>query len=447
MSENLKHLFMQKKSILILGSGAREAAFAYQFANDGSYHVYVAPGNCLIGTLPNTELVPLSPTIENFQKLVNFVVENDIRIVLPGPEDPLCNGLKDFFRRDKRVGQKYIKVIGPTMGAAKLESSKWWAKEFMQRHNIPTAKAKLFTSKNQKTAIAYIKKHTLPIVLKADGLCGGKGVSICHTHEEAVSEFETMINGKFSTASRQVLVEEFMDGIEVSVFALVSNGRYIMLPEAKDYKRLCNDDEGPNTGGMGAVSPVPFMTQQLRDKIDAKIIKPTIDGMFHESEPYCGFLYAGLMVVNGEPFVVEYNCRMGDPEASVVLNQIDGQFVNLIEHAAMGTLYKVKLKPSETVSVAVVLASDGYPEKPNIDQKITTIDMDLLYMVEAGKVLPAAIRQTDHNNFKTTGGRVCVMVGKGITFERARGDAYELVRKFEFYGKHCRTDIGNDIYK
>lgn len=444
---------MQKKSILILGSGAREAAFAYQFANDGNYHVYVAPGNCLIGTLPNTELVPLTPTIENFQKLVNFAVDKNVSIILPGPEDPLCNGFKDFVRKDKRAREKYIKVIGPTRAAAKLESSKWWAKEFMQRHNIPTAKAKLFTKSDDvrkntvQEGIEYLKdKATLPVVLKADGLCGGKGVVICESIPKAISEYKQMINGRFNQASASVLIEEFMDGVEVSVFALVSNGRYTLLPEAKDYKRLNNGDEGPNTGGMGAVSPVPFFTHELRRKVEEKIIKPTLNGMFHESEPYCGFLYVGLMVVNGEPFVVEYNCRMGDPETAVVLDRIDGQFVRLIEHAAMGTLQKIKIVPTNTVSVAVVLASEGYPEKPKVDQKITPVRIDLLRMVETGKILPAAIRETDHHNWKTTGGRVCVCVGTGVTFSRAQAFAYNLAGSLEFYGKHCRNDIGNDMH-
>ncbi len=428
--------------VLILGGGGREFQMASSFSNQG-HEVYVAPGNDWMQRLPNVQIAPIPLKIENFSKIIDLVINLEIKLIIVGPEDPLCDGFTDYVTNDKNCIEANVRVIGPTKNAARLEGSKWWAKMFMQNAKIPTASARLFNADEIRDSLGYIKDHELPIVLKADGLCAGKGVSVCDTTEEAISEFKRMINGAFGNASAKVLVEDYLEGIEVSVFALIDdNGDYVILPEAKDYKQLLDGNNGPNTGGMGAISPVPFFDDILRNKVEEKILKPTITGMINLGIPYTGFLYMGLMIVKGEPYVIEYNCRMGDPETISVIDRIFDQFPELIIAASENRLKDFDLEPMDYTSIAVVLASEGYPENP-IKGKEITINQNL-FVHNFRNIVGAGVKMEGIKHF-TNGGRVCTLVCRGGSLEFAYQKVYGMIEQINFEGMQYRSDIGADL--
>ena len=343
--------------ILLLGSGGREHALAWKINQSvWANPLYIAPGNP--GTAQCGKNVSLD--IQDFDAIKKFCIDEKIEMVVVGPEEPLVNGLYDYFKGDEELAKIYF--IGPSKKGAQLEGSKAFAKAFMERHKIPTANYREFDSSNFEEGVHYVNEHPLPVVLKADGLAAGKGVIICQSHVEAVSEFELMIQHlKFGEASKKVVVEEFLDGIELSVFVITDGKNYLLLPEAKDYKRIGEGDTGLNTGGMGAVSPVPFATPGFMYKVEERIIKPTINGLDKEEIEYTGFLFFGLISVNGEPFVIEYNCRMGDPETEVVIPRLETDLVGLFVAATQKELDTVKLRVDERCAVTVMAVSGGYP--------------------------------------------------------------------------------------
>jgi phosphoribosylamine--glycine ligase len=358
-------------------------------------------------------------------------------MVVVGPEEPLVNGLCDFFKSDEELAKIYF--VGPSQQGALLEGSKAFAKAFMQRHNIPTAGYKEFTSENYEEGVKYLQGHTLPIVLKADGLAAGKGVVICYNHVEAIAEFELMIQqSKFGAASRKVVVEEFLDGIEVSVFALTDGQHYILFPEAKDYKRIGEKDTGLNTGGMGAVSPVPFATPSFMQKAEERIIKPTINGLFEEKIDYKGFVFFGLISVNGDPFVIEYNCRMGDPETEVVIPRLENDIVGLFVAAFNGELDKVTVRVDPRAAVTVMAVSKGYPLAFEKGFEITGLDEKF---GKASLVFQAGTKE-ENNKIVTSGGRVLCVTSYGENIEEAVNTSLDMLSYIEYEGMYYRNDIG-----
>src|SRR6185369_11610778 len=343
--------------ILLLGSGAREHALAWKINQSvWTNPLYVAPGNP--GTAQCGNNVPID--ISDFEAIKKFCISEKIEMVVVGPEEPLVNGLHDFFKADEKLNDIYF--IGPSKNGAQLEGSKAFAKAFMKRHNIPTASYREFDASNFEEGVNYVKEHSLPVVLKADGLAAGKGVVVCQTHVEAVAEMELMLHQeKFGEASKRVVVEEFLEGIELSVFAITDGKNYLLLPEAKDYKQIGEGNTGLNTGGMGAVSPVPFATPSFMRKVEEKVVKPTIDGIYKEGIEYVGFLFFGLMNVNGEPYVIEYNCRLGDPETEVIMPRLETDLVGLMIAATQQQLDTVQVRVDERAAVTVMTSSFGYP--------------------------------------------------------------------------------------
>ncbi len=424
-------------NILILGSGGREHALAWKIAESKKVEqVFIAPGNA--GTKSVGTNIPIDAN--NFEGIKMAVIENDIDIVVVGPEVPLVNGIHDFFLADKLL--KNTPVIGPVKAGAILEGSKDFSKKFMQKFNIPTADYKTFNSSNISEGFEYLEQLNPPYVLKADGLAAGKGVLIIDNISDAKKELQEMIeNGKFGDASAKVVIEEFLSGIELSVFVLTDGDSYILLPMAKDYKRIGEGDTGPNTGGMGSVSPVPFVDKPFKEKIEKRIIQPTINGLKAEGIPYKGFIFFGLIKVNDDPYVIEYNCRMGDPEAESVIPRIKTDFVDLLEHVANNTLHEATVEFDTRTAVSVILVSKGYPGKYEKGKIITGIgSVNNCVLFHAG-----TSTDIERESIKTNGGRVIAVTAYGENMETALETAYENAEIIKFDGKTFRTDIGFDL--
>ena len=422
-------------NILVLGSGGREHAISWKISqSEKCSNLYIAPGNAGTGLVGNN----LSVNINDFKEVKLNVIEKSIDLVIVGPEEPLVRGIVDFFKSDDEL--KHVKIFGPSSEGSKLEGSKDFSKEFMFRNNIPCAKSKTFNKNNLSEGISFLEKINPPYVLKADGLAAGKGVLILDDLEEAKTELSKMIlDEKFGDASKNVLIEEYLDGIEVSVFAITDGHNYIILPEAKDYKRIGEGDTGLNTGGMGAVSPVDFADKEFMKKVEDSVIRRTVNGIKKEKLDYKGFIFAGLMNVNGEPYVIEYNVRMGDPETQVVLPRIKNDFLEIMLAIENQTLDKINLKINPDHFSNVVLASKGYPEKYEKGFDITGLNN-----VKDSIIFQAGTSLTE-NKTTTNGGRVLSVVSRDKTFQTALKKSYGNIEKINFEGKTFRKDIGFDL--
>lgn len=424
-------------NILLLGSGGREHALAWKISQSSHCsQLFIAPGNP--GTAQCGTNVPIG--VNDFETLGEFCKEHNIKMMVVGPEDPLVNGVYDYFKADQSLS--HIIVVGPSAEGAQLEGSKAFAKAFMARHNIPTASYKEFSKENYEEGVAYLKAHPLPIVLKADGLAAGKGVVIAQSTDEALENFEEMIqSARFGKASERVVVESFLSGVELSVFALTDGEKYVLLPEAKDYKRIGEGDTGPNTGGMGAVSPVPFADNIFMEKVIEKVVKPTINGLSKEGLVYHGFVFFGLIKVDGEPFVIEYNCRMGDPETEVVMPRLKSDLVEMILAMEEGRLDQIKVEQEEKSAVTVVLVSGGYPgdfQKGKVIQGLEAANAD------GTLVFHASIKQ-EGDKLLSNGGRVAAITSYGNNIQDAVGKSLEKIAAIEFEGMAFRSDIGYEF--
>ena len=422
-------------NILILGSGGREHTLAWkikQSANLGQ--LFVAPGNA--GTASIATNLPVG--VNDFAEIKKSVLGKKIDLVLVGPEDPLVNGIHDFFLEDEEL--MHIPVIGPQKAAAELEGSKEFAKQFMMRHEIPTAAYQSFTSENLDAGFSFLESLKPPYVLKADGLAAGKGVVILENLEQAKKELKAMlVDAKFGEASTTVVIEEFLDGIELSVFVLTDGKGYKILPTAKDYKRIGEGDTGLNTGGMGAISPVPFADDKFMEKIHQRIVKPTVEGLQKDNLPYKGFIFIGLIKVGDDPKVIEYNVRMGDPETEVVVPRIKNDMVSLLQAVANGTLNDIDLEIDERTAATVMLVSGGYPEAYEKGKAVSGIDT-----IKDSIVFHAGTKE-DGEAVVTNGGRVMALTSFGKDFKSALATSYENIEKIEFEGMNYRKDIGFDL--
>lgn len=425
--------------ILLLGSGGREHALAWKLNQSvWANPLYIAPGN------PGTAQCGINVDIDSndFDAIGKFCIKESIEMLVVGPEEPLVNGLYDYFKSKEELQKIYF--IGPSKKGAQLEGSKAFAKAFMQRHNIPTAAHREFTSDNFEEGVKYLKDHSLPIVIKADGLAAGKGVAICQSHVEAIAEFELMIHqGKFGKASLKVVVEEFLAGIELSVFIITDGKNYLLLPEAKDYKRIGEGDKGLNTGGMGAISPVPIATPDFMHKVEERIIKPTINGLHKEAIDYVGFIFIGVIDVKGEPYVIEYNCRMGDPETEVVMTRLETDLVGICIAATQQELDQVKIRVDERAAATVMAVSRGYPTGYEKGYEITGLNG------KYGKqsLIFHAGTKEENGKIVTNGGRVLCVTSMAENITEAVNTSLDVLEHINFEGIYYRTDIGYEFKK
>lgn len=422
-------------NVLILGSGGREHTFAWKLAQSPLLNkLYIAPGNA--GTAALGENVNIKA--DDFAAVKSLCLDKEIGMVVVGPEDPLVKGIHDFFLADNEL--KNIPVIGPQKAGAELEGSKDFAKEFLFRHNIPTAAYQTFTSENLEEGYAFLETLKAPYVLKADGLAAGKGVLILDSLEEAKSELKFMLtDAKFGAASAKVVIEEFLDGIELSVFVLTDGENYKVLPTAKDYKRIGEGDTGLNTGGMGAISPVPFADEVFMQKIEDRIVKPTVEGLKKDNLPYKGFIFIGLIKVDNEPLVIEYNVRMGDPETEVVLPRIKSDLLELFQAVGNGTLNEKTLEIDSRFATTVMMVSGGYPEAYEKGKVMTGIDE------VSDSIVFHAGTKLESENVLTNGGRVMALTSYGDTMNEALEISFANAEKVNFEGKYYRKDIGFDL--
>ena len=422
-------------NVLILGSGGREHTFAWKLSQSPLLtKLYIAPGNAGTGTLGEN----VNIKADDFSAVKSLCLEKEIHLVVVGPEDPLVKGIHDFFLDDAEL--KEIPVIGPQKAGAELEGSKDFAKEFLFRHNIPTAAYQTFTSENLEEGYAFLETLKAPYVLKADGLAAGKGVLILDSLKEANSELKEMLTeAKFGAASTKVVIEEFLDGIELSVFVLTDGSNYKVLPTAKDYKRIGEGDTGLNTGGMGAISPVPFADDVLMQKIEERIVKPTVEGLKKDKLPYKGFIFIGLINVDNEPIVIEYNVRMGDPETEAVLPRIKSDLLELFKAVGDGTLNEKTLELDPRFSTTVMMVSGGYPEAYEKGKVMTGIET-----IKDSIVFHAGTKQVG-NEVQTNGGRVMAITSFGDTMKEALSNSFANAEKVKFEGKYYRKDIGFDL--
>jgi len=424
-------------NILLLGSGGREHAFAWKISKSKlCKKLFVAPGNA--GTQNIAENINLN--INDFNEIKDFVIKNNIELVIVGPEEPLVRGIVDFFNKDLKLTN--VKIFGPSKKGAQLEGSKDFSKNFMFRNNIPCGKSKTFNKKTINKAFKFLETMKAPYVLKADGLAAGKGVIISENIKEAKKNLNNMLlNEQFGKASKNVLIEEFLKGIEVSVFVISDGKNYIILPEAKDYKRIGENDTGLNTGGMGAVSPVNFATKQFLQLVEESIIKPTVDGLNNENIDFKGFIFVGLMNVRGKPYVIEYNVRMGDPETQVVIPRIKNDFVDIILKCINNRIKEIELKIANKFATTVILASNGYPEKYSKGDIISNLEE------KNESIIFHAGTKLHDNKIVTNGGRVIACTGLGNDLNSALNNSYDLAKSISWNNKYYRKDIGKDLLK